>query len=96
MLHDIAAEAAGFPGTDKAVSFIRGALSSADAQSQARAAVGRLALLAAAAALRTCAPESAELFARNWVDEDHGPLLGTSSMSAKETTLLMERALPAD
>ena len=95
MLDDIAAEAGGLPGTGKAASFVRNALFSADPQAQARAAVGQLALLAAAAALRTCAPESAELFARSWLNEHHGPLLGTSNMSADEATLHMDRALPA-
>src|SRR6516164_6140315 len=95
VLDDIAQEAAELPGASEAVSFIRTALSSADAESMARVAVGRLALLAAAAALRESAPMVAQLFARTWLLGRHDTLLGTSDIAAKDAELLTDRALPA-
>src|SRR5262247_3716526 len=60
MLDALADEAADLPGARAAASFIRAALSAADAEAQARAAVGRIAQLAAAAALRgSAAPQTA-------------------------------------
>ena len=95
VLDDIAQEAAELPGASEAVSFIRTAISSADAESMARAAVGRLALLAAAAALCESAPMVAQLFARTWLLGRHDALLGTSDVAAKDAELLTDRALPA-
>jgi hypothetical protein len=60
----------------------------------ARAAVGRLARLAAAAALRASAPVVAELFARTRLHDAHEALLGTSRLDAQEVRLLLSRALP--
>jgi hypothetical protein len=56
--------------------------------------VGRLALLAAAAALRSSAPpDVAELFARTRLSAHHDAIYGTDDLGAGETALL-ERALP--
>jgi putative acyl-CoA dehydrogenase len=56
--------------------------------------VGRLALLAAAAALRSSAPPAvAELFARTRLGAQHDAMYGTGDLGAGETALL-ERALP--
>ena len=60
-----------------------------------RAAVDRLALLAAAAALRQSAPEVANLFARTRLEEGHGAIYGTSEISPDDARRLIERALPS-
>jgi putative acyl-CoA dehydrogenase len=96
VLDQLAGEAADLPGGGDAVSFLRTALLSADAESRARMAVGRLALLAAAAAMRESAPALAGLFARTRLHDRHDALLGTSAIAANEATLLLDRALPAD
>jgi putative acyl-CoA dehydrogenase len=94
VLDDIVQEVAGLPGASEAVSFIRTAIASTDAESMARAAVGRLALLAAAAALCESAPTVAPLFARTWLLGRHDTLVGTSDIAAKDAELLTDRALP--
>jgi putative acyl-CoA dehydrogenase len=96
VLDALAGEAADLPGGAETARFIHTALCCEDAEAAARAAVGRLALLAAAAALRESAPEVAELFARTRLHDQHGALLGTSSIAADEARLLLDRALPAD
>jgi putative acyl-CoA dehydrogenase len=94
-LDAIARESADLPGAPQAASFIRAAVSTTDAESAARAAVGSLALLAAAAALRESAPKVAELFARTRLSARHDALLGTGGIAANDAAFLMERALPA-
>lgn len=61
---------------------------------EARAAVDRLALLAAAAALRQSAPEVATLFARTRLEDGHGAMYGTSRIAPDEARRLIDRALP--
>jgi putative acyl-CoA dehydrogenase len=95
VLDDIAREVAELPGASESVSFIRAAIASADAESMARAAVGRLALLAAAAALCERVPMVAQLFARTWLPGRHDVFLGTSDIASKDAELLIDRALPA-
>jgi putative acyl-CoA dehydrogenase len=88
-------EAADLPGTREAADFIAGALSAADAEARARSAVGRLALLAAAAALReTSTPQVAELFARTRLAVRHGAMYGTADIAPDDARLLLERTLP--
>ena len=53
-----------------------------------------LALLAAAAALRECAPAIAEIFARTRLHEPHAGMLGTSKLGSDEAGVLLDRALP--
>ncbi len=100
VLAKLADEAGGLPGGGDAASFVRNALTRADAELMARAAVGRLAQLAAAAALRESAPAVAALFARTRLHVHHhalhGGLLGTSEITADEAAFLINRALPAD
>ena len=60
----------------------------------ASTAVDRLALLAAAAALRQSAPEVAALFARTRLEEGHGAMYGTSRIAPDEARRLIDRALP--
>src|SRR5262245_57506680 len=94
LLAELAGETAGLPGARAAADTVATALSAPDAEAHARAAVGRLAMLAAAAALRDTAPAVAELYARTRLEERHGPLLGTSDISAEEARRITERALP--
>jgi putative acyl-CoA dehydrogenase len=94
VLQEIAREAAGLPGADAAASFIEKALRSADAEFLARAVVDRLAVLAAAAALRDSAPGIAEPFARTLLHPGHA-FFGSSDISQQESGTLIDRALPA-
>jgi putative acyl-CoA dehydrogenase len=94
LLNALAAETTDLPGAREAVDFIQRAFSRPDAEAHARAAVGRLARLAAAAALRGSAPTQAvELFARTRLSVQHDAIYGTSELGADEARLL-ERALP--
>ena len=94
VLAALAAEATDLPGAREAVDFIQRAFSRPDAEAHARASVGRLALLAAAAALRSSAPpEVAELFARTRLGAHHDAMYGTSDLGFGEARLLA-RALP--
>jgi putative acyl-CoA dehydrogenase len=96
VLGALAGEAAALPGACETADFIVGALSAADAEAHARSAVGRLALLAAAAALREgSAPQLAELFARTRLAVRHGAMYGTGDIAADDARLLLERALPS-
>jgi len=96
VLEELTREAADLPGSTDAVHVIRTALSRTDAEKDARAAVGLLAQLAAAAALREGAPPVAEPFARTRLHDRHGGFFGTSNIAPDETTLLIKRALPED
>ena len=94
VLDALASEAADLPGAREAADFVERAFSAQDAEARARAGVGRLALLAAAAALRSSAPpDVAELFARTRLSAHHDAMYGTDDLGAGETALL-ERALP--
>ena len=94
VLDALAGETADLPGARAAADVIRTALSAGDAEGSARAAVGRLAVLAAAAALQVTAPPVAEIFARTRLAERHGGMLGTSDIDPDEARSLLERALP--
>jgi putative acyl-CoA dehydrogenase len=95
VLATLANEAADLPGAGEAAELIVRALSSEDAEAQARAAVGKLAMLAAAAALRQgSAAEIAALFARTRLVDCHGAMYGTSAIAANEAHAVLERALP--
>jgi putative acyl-CoA dehydrogenase len=95
VLDALADEAAALPGARAAADVIKATLSAGHAETHARAAVGRLAMLAAAAALYTsAAPAVAELFARTRLQQPHDALLGTSVIAIDEAENLLERALP--
>jgi len=94
VLDALAEDAAGLPGVREAHALIGSALAAGEAQ--ARLAVERLALLAAAAALRqSAAAPVAELFARTRLGGPRGVMLGTSDLAPAETRALLERALPS-
>ena len=95
VLGALANEAADLPGARDTARAVETALAAPDAEANARAAVGRLAQLAAAAAVRQSAPpEVAELFARTRLEARHGAMFGTSDVRAEEASRLLERALP--
>jgi putative acyl-CoA dehydrogenase len=95
VLAALAYEAADLPGAQAAAQLIAATLSSADAEEKARAAVGCLALLAAAAALRRGSPpQVAELFARTRLAASHAAMYGTADLAPDATKFLLERALP--
>jgi putative acyl-CoA dehydrogenase len=87
-------EVADLPGARAALAALERAFAAPDAEAQARAAVDRLALLAAAAALRQSAPEVAALFARTRLEDRHGAMYGTSRIAPEEARRLIDRALP--
>jgi len=71
-------------------------LQDAAGEARARAAVDRLALIAAAAALRDSAPPPvADLFARTRLADSQRAMYGTGDIATKEVRDLLERALPA-
>ncbi len=64
-------------------------------EATARTLVGRLALLATAAALRASAPPTvAEAFMRTRVLQPHAGLYGADGMDAATAEMLLQRALP--
>jgi putative acyl-CoA dehydrogenase len=95
VLDDLAQQCSEFLGAKEAAAFIAKTLSGADGEAKARAAVERLALLAAAAALTESAPGIAEAFARTRLLAPRGGTFGTADLSVPEVTMLSERALPA-
>jgi putative acyl-CoA dehydrogenase len=87
--------AAGLPDATQALAQSGRLLASPDAEPQARAAVERLALAAAAAALAESGSPCAEPFARARLAERSGRLYGATGMAADTAGRLVERALPA-
>ena len=76
-----AARAPDLPGAREAAGFIAKTLGAADGEAQARAAVERLAMLAAAAALAESAPDLAEAFARTRLAAPRGGTFGTADLA---------------
>ncbi|MFZ0838483.1 MAG: isovaleryl-CoA dehydrogenase [Xanthobacteraceae bacterium] len=95
VLDRLADEARDLAGCADATKLVRSALLSGD-EAHARAAVERLALLTAAAALRASSPAVAEAFARHRLAAPLARLYGAAELTGAETTLLLDRALPAD
>jgi putative acyl-CoA dehydrogenase len=93
VLDALVTDGEGLPGVREACAQIIEALAAGEAQ--ARLAVERLALLAAAVALRASAPAAvAELFARTRLRGPRVVMLGTSDINTTEVDALLERALP--
>jgi putative acyl-CoA dehydrogenase len=86
---------AGLPGAQEAAVFIGQTLMAADGEAKARAAVERLAMLAATAALAEGAPAAAEVFARTRLAVPRGGTFGTADLAPGEVATLLDRALPA-
>jgi putative acyl-CoA dehydrogenase len=96
VLAALARETADLPGAAEAGHFVAESLSAGSAEANARAAVERLALLAAAAALAQSAPpEIAETFARARLQAGRSGTYGTAALDAAAVTRLNARALPA-
>ncbi|MEJ0076487.1 MAG: acyl-CoA dehydrogenase family protein [Alphaproteobacteria bacterium] len=95
VLNDLVRQCGGLPGAREAASFVERTLAGSDGEAKARAAVERLALLAATAALNESAPRVAEAFARTRLSVARGGTFGTADLSVPEVTTLSERALPA-
>jgi len=95
--HDVLAalhaQCRGLPGATDALASFGQTLAAPDAEARARAVVERLALLAAAAALRESAPEVATMFARARLAAPRGPTYGSAAPDG--VTFLLERALAA-
>jgi putative acyl-CoA dehydrogenase len=96
VLKQLAAETADLSGAPETVSLIAGILGSAQAEPQARLAVERIALLAAAAALRASAPSFvAEAFARARLAGPRGATYGAAAVTPDSAASIVDRALPA-
>jgi putative acyl-CoA dehydrogenase len=96
VLAALAGEASALPGAREAAVFVETTLAGAEPERRARAAVERLALLAATAALRDSAPDAvANAFARTRLAASRGATFGTSDLSASDAATLLERALPS-
>jgi len=95
VLDRLAEETKGLPGCGDAVTFLRRALADPQAEAHARAAVERLALLAAAAALRSSAPQAVcEMFARARLAEGRTAIYGSHAFGGAEPGQLIGRAAP--
>jgi putative acyl-CoA dehydrogenase len=95
VLSDLVRACGDLPGAKEAAAFIAATLVAADGEAKARAAVERLALLAAAAALAEGAPgDVAEAFARTRLAVPRGGTFGTADLLPPEVAILSERALP--
>ena len=93
-LQSLLRDAKGVAGVADSLHFIEGTLTGSDAESQARAAVERLALLAAAAALARTAPNVAALFARTRLARFRGIGFGTAEIDDDDAAVLLDRVLP--
>jgi putative acyl-CoA dehydrogenase len=94
VLHELAEQASGLPGSGDAVAFIGRAFRRPDSERVARLAVEKLALLAAAAALNKVSPRSAELFAATRLAATHAGMYGAIDIDASDVSGLLARALP--
>ena len=93
VLTDLIRQCGDLPGAKDTAALVGKTLSAPDGEAHARAAVERLALLGATAALTESAPSVAEAFARTRLLEPRGGTFGTADLSVPEVTTLSERAL---
>ena len=95
LIAEITEETADLPGAHAAAEFITTTLSAGGSEARLRAAVERLAILAATAALRPIAPaQSTETYARTRLGGSRGTTFGVSELSSSDAAVLLERALP--
>ena len=95
VLSDLVRACGDLPGAKDAAAFIAATLVAADGEARARAAVERLAMLAAAAALAAGVPgDVAETFARTRLVGSRGGTFGTADLGDAEVAILSDRALP--
>jgi putative acyl-CoA dehydrogenase len=95
ILKNLAQETAGLPGAGEAAASIGNVFRRGDAESVARLAVEKLALLAATAALNAVSPRHAELFATTRLAGNHGGMYGAVDLAPDDVSRLLDRALPA-
>jgi len=95
VLAELVREANNRPDVKRTAADLTKIIAGSSAESAARGAVERLALIAAAAALQTSVPGTvAEAFARTRLAGQFSVNLGANELSAAETDLLLKRALP--
>ncbi len=94
VLEALAREAGDLPGALEAARFIAATLAAPGAEGRARAAIERLSLLAATAALASSVPAVAEIFARHRLQSPRGASYGASDLGA-DIAPLLDRALAA-
>jgi len=97
VITELAREAKALPGAAEAANFVVETLTGEDSEAQARAATERLAQLAAAAALASGPPANvAAAYARTRLHDGRlGGTYGTARLDAVDTSLLLNRILPA-
>jgi putative acyl-CoA dehydrogenase len=96
VLSALSQEARDLPGAAEAVNALSAAVADAHGEAHARATVGRLARIAAAAALAAGAPPTvAEAYARTRLSSAHDLMFGTAALSQGDSAMLLDRALPA-
>jgi putative acyl-CoA dehydrogenase len=95
VLSDLVTACADLPGAKEGAAFIAKTLMSADGEARARAAVEKLAMLAATAALTESAPAVAAAFARTRLETSRGGTFGTSDLATTDVATLLDRVLPA-
>jgi putative acyl-CoA dehydrogenase len=97
VLAELAQDAKDLAGVTETSVVIGEAFGNANAEANARAAVERLARLAAAAALKDSAPQSvAEAFARVHLSDRCGATYGTGNLDAGTVAILLDRAMVAN
>jgi putative acyl-CoA dehydrogenase len=94
-LASLTRETADLPGAAEALAFVEETLRDTAAEARARAAVERLALLAAAAALADTAPDVAYIFSRTRLQTAQARTYGAADLKPAEAARLLERALPS-
>jgi putative acyl-CoA dehydrogenase len=94
VLQGLVMETKGLPGAAEAAAFVGSTFRRADGERVARLAVEKLAMLAAAAALNSVSPRSAELFAATRLAENHASTYGAVDLASDDIRCLLERALP--
>jgi putative acyl-CoA dehydrogenase len=95
VLNDLVTACADLPGAREAATFIARTFMSADGEARARAAVEKLAMLAATAALSESAPAVAAAFAHTRLETSRGGTFGTADLAATDVANLLDRVLPA-
>jgi putative acyl-CoA dehydrogenase len=96
VLSALSQEARDLPGAAEAFNALSAAVADAHGEAHARATVGRLARIAAAAALAAGAPPTvAEAYARTRLSSAHDLMFGTAALSQGDSAMLLDRALPA-
>jgi putative acyl-CoA dehydrogenase len=95
VLAELEREAAALPHVADAAEFIRRTLTRPDGEAHARAAIGRLALLAATAALQASELSAvAAIFARARLGGPAPAMFGATDLSAADAAVLLQRAGP--